>query len=57
MIAHHPSLTTLAIELAIVAFIVAGSGWLWVRERRRRRRRSAEGVGRVARMRDVDGER
>lgn len=56
MIAHHPSLTTLAIELAIVAFVVAGSGWLWVRERRRRRRRATEGAGRVARMRDLDGE-
>jgi hypothetical protein len=56
VIAHHPSVTTLAIELAIVAALVTGCTWLWVRERRRRRRRADGEAGRVARMRDVDGE-
>jgi hypothetical protein len=55
VIAHHFSGTSLAIELAIVGLLVAAGGWLWLRERRRRRR-ATEGAGRVARMRDVDGE-
>lgn len=40
MIAHHPTWTSLGIELGIVLALVAGSVWLWLRERRRRRRRA-----------------
>jgi hypothetical protein len=39
VIAHHLSLTSIAVELAVVIGLVVGFGALWLRERRRRLRR------------------
>ena len=36
LIAHHPEGLALAIELGVLAILVAGFGGLWLRERRRR---------------------
>jgi len=48
VVAHHPSGLVLAVELGVLAALVAGFGALWLRERRRRLDRSR----RIAEMRD-----